>query len=753
MAEVLGEAVLILRTDDTALNGGVAKAKGDAEGLAATFDKGTASSARFGSGIATTGTAAEGAAAKFRQSAAGVTAATTSQSAGLAELARKVGDVSTGFGGAVNPAAAFEGQLGAAKIAAAAVETGAGALAGALTGPLGIAFALILQALTPFIAEMFAAKAAEEQLKVANDSLATSQEILGKIFDLNTGKIRANTAELRLNALTKANNQLIDAKSKDQSSFSTLLQAGDPSVGDRLTGSGLAILGAAGGGVPFIDAGRGRLKGNEDVRKLAEQARQSANIVIDDDRANAVARIKAFARLTDFSGSGVSQKDFIDALTDREDARFTKRNAQAAIESIETGKLNPRFLAPRTPRAPRSGGGSSRKAGGASESLAPDPTADDIAKLNREEIRARLDLTTNVIDRAALQRELLGIERDERIRAIEADKRLDADQKAARIAYIKRLYGDPSQSKGPDGEVIVRPDTSLYGQRITRDREDASARLRNDELGRQADVLSAQASIADTLGQRAKLEARALELQQQIARNLLEQDIANGRIADADKARALLAERQAVDRQRQGRSNEGPLARYARRLDENSKDINTQVEGYVVDELESVRQSLHRGISKVIGIDDPLINGLIDILIEQLVLKPLADALNQAGSGGEGGIFGAIIGAIGSIFGGGRAGGGTVSAGKIYAVNERSTTPGFFMPIGAGMIQPADTPTPGGGAGGGGGAPYFDLRGAVVTEDLLKQMNAISQANVRAGLASYDRGVGASVANYKDRFE
>ena len=159
-----------------------------------------------------------------------------------------------------------------------------------------------------------------------------------------------------------------------------------------------------------------------------------------------------------------------------------------------------------------------------------------------------------------------------------------------------------------------------------------------------------------------------------------------------------------------------------------------------VDEGESVRSALRNGISKVIGTDDPLINGLIDILIQQLILKPLADALAQSSGGGGGGFFGALFSGIGSLFGGGRAGGGTVSPGKIYAVNERSTTPGFFMPIAAGMIQPADSvaSAQSGSGGNGGGGAYFDLRGAVVTEDLLRQMNAISRANVKQGIASYD---------------
>jgi hypothetical protein len=84
------------------------------------------------------------------------------------------------------------------------------------------------------------------------------------------------------------------------------------------------------------------------------------------------------------------------------------------------------------------------------------------------------------------------------------------------------------------------------------------------------------------------------------------------------------------------------------------------------------------------------------------VLKGIAQQILSSGlinilSGGKfGSSFGDSLGAIGSIFGGFRAGGGPVSAGKAYVVGEKR--PELFVPSTAGYIMPN---VPGGGGQGG----------------------------------------------------
>lgn len=133
----------------------------------------------------------------------------------------------------------------------------------------------------------------------------------------------------------------------------------------------------------------------------------------------------------------------------------------------------------------------------------------------------------------------------------------------------------------------------------------------------------------------------------------------------------------------------------------------------------------------VIAADDPweaagqafqraAFNGLEDIFTE--IFKGLS-------SGDGGGIVGAIGSAIGSLFGGGRASGGPVTKGRVYRINENTPNSEWFAPgvngtvltngqvrgltSGASMAARASQPI------------VFDLRGAVMTQDLLDQMNQI----------------------------
>lgn len=108
------------------------------------------------------------------------------------------------------------------------------------------------------------------------------------------------------------------------------------------------------------------------------------------------------------------------------------------------------------------------------------------------------------------------------------------------------------------------------------------------------------------------------------------------------------------------------------------------------------------------------------------------------GGGGGGGGFGDIGAAFGSIFGGGgfagvRAGGGAVMPGKTYWVGEQGPEP--FTPNRSGFITPSramdnrrrET------------SLHFDLRNAVMTQDLLNQMNAMANGAAASATANYDR--------------
>ena len=89
-----------------------------------------------------------------------------------------------------------------------------------------------------------------------------------------------------------------------------------------------------------------------------------------------------------------------------------------------------------------------------------------------------------------------------------------------------------------------------------------------------------------------------------------------------------------------------------------------------------------------------LLTDIQNILIRRTITEPLGDAITGFTQNlGGGNFFGDIF---GSIFGGFRAAGGPVNAGKAYVVGERG--PELFMPSSAGSIIPNGA-TMGGGAG------------------------------------------------------
>lgn len=108
-------------------------------------------------------------------------------------------------------------------------------------------------------------------------------------------------------------------------------------------------------------------------------------------------------------------------------------------------------------------------------------------------------------------------------------------------------------------------------------------------------------------------------------------------------------------------------------------------------------------------------------------LQGVLDIIGQvvAMTGGKGGSFN---------FGGFRAQGGPVAAGRGYIVGERG--PEWFVPGRSGAIVPST-----------GGRPYFDLRGAVMTQDLLDQMNQIGETSAYSGAAM--GSVGAQSSMYR----
>jgi hypothetical protein len=669
MAEQLGEALLVLRTDDAGLDAGMRKAKAGAEGVGAAFDRTKASADRLPASLGRTGQAAAGAGVQFTKAGQQVVVSAGAQRAGMQQLGMQLGDMATMYSLGARPAQIFASQIGQVTQAIQLASGGTSKFAAFLSGPWGIAATVATIMLAPLVSKLFETEDAMEKVEFASSAMADIQAILANSIDLTTGKIKEQTdATLALSRAQLAQGLSESVRAKNQARLDMVgirkgtveLQGGmGGGIGFRRVGNASADIVSAyqDGSLNIIEAERG-------LRSLMDTG------IITDEAYN-----KASAAMTTFAVASENVKRY-DA------AQRGLAGDTAAIQQ---------FLRPGRPERTRKG---PKPPKDRSAEIAG-RQADEIARLEQEELRAKLDLATDAGERAALQEDLLNAERADRVRQIEADKDLDVAQKAAQLAYIDRLYG--KAARGADGGIVIDGDASLLGQRIARETREREVQLANDALARQADALFAQSDITDSLEKRDDLERRALELQQQIESNLLEQEIANGRVADADAARALLAEKQVADRARQLRTQRGPLEIYRDQIRATAENIDREIEEIEVRGLEHLNDGLVDAImgAKSLGevfhdVSRGIIADLLRIAIQQELIRPLANLLWPGagfGGGGGGGLFGflgkalgfagAVTGAGGPTnllggtpYGGGRAIGGPIDAGTAYLVGE-----------------------------------------------------------------------------------
>lgn len=415
---------------------------------------------------------------------------------------------------------------------------------------------------------------------------------------------------------------------------------------------------------------------------------------------------------------------------DAADIRLRRQNGLTPV-SRTLGRLSEaNRSAGQTPVQPGASGASDadkKKAAAAAKKAAT-----EARKAENDRLRAIREDASNARDSANLEDDInsakaaLAVATEDILRfnlqSIENEKR----QRTAEYETRFKL-GQIGKKELDDRIKAVNEIADLQRQRV---QQIAAENQRRDDLSRyqasltdNADLLRAESDLATTRQQRRDIELRLLDLATEQERAELEATLASVTASDAQKEIAeqrlrILDQLKGYRAERINRDAEGPLASYGRRLRET--DVNDQIESYVVDELQSVQDSIASGIQKKLGVKDPLLAGLINLFIEQNIIKPLADALQNSGTGG-GGFFATAFSAIGSIFGGGRATGGPVQAGKVYKVGESGTE--LFRPQQSGTIIPNHR------LSGSSGAPqtiivkvqandYFDARVAGISQQV-----------------------------------
>lgn len=334
------------------------------------------------------------------------------------------------------------------------------------------------------------------------------------------------------------------------------------------------------------------------------------------------------------------------------------------------------------PASPTGGGRAGGRAGGrgrtARSPLDPAAFAREEAQLNDQILREKRDAALSI--EATADMELARLQAAQEAEALEtqaSDKYTEA-QKARLVALQGNIYALQRLNVVIDRDKEIA-ERAQEAAELALEQRQGNARL-------EADALEARYRLARSSKERAEIEGRLLALASEQEKAALEAAIAAGKIADAEAARADLAEAQGSRREEAARANEGPAASYARSLRKGSDEIGDDAERLMVEEIEHVRGRMRDAISEALGTDDPLITGLLDMLLEQVLFRPIAEAL-AANSAGAGGTFGSVLSTVvGTLFGGApaRASGGHVVGGKPYRVTDGEG----FIPAGSGKIVP-----------------------------------------------------------------
>jgi hypothetical protein len=704
MAEKLGDAVLELRTDDTKLARGLLDARRKAEqtmnDLAAAQARATTENAQakaaYKAGeitleaynrrllenkVALAAVQAQHAAAQkslsgFEGQLSGVTQMAGAQRQGMQQLSFQLNDIATMYALGARPMQIFASQSGQVIQSIQMMTGGTSRLAAFLGGPWGLAITSAFVVLTPFIAKLFEGEAAMKAVEFASDKMADAQSILGSVIDTTTGKINTQSQALWALARAQAAAGRIAAEREAAQARSQLA--------DVRRGS-LQLQGGMGGGLRLARQG----DGTQDVVGDFMEGRIGATFAIGSLRSRRDA-----GRITD--------EAFLKAVEPIVNSQLAQRNIEV-FSNLE-GALNgdQQALQGFLQRGSARGGGGSPDRSGPRQRTDAE-RADDFAgqtfAIERETLQARLALANSAQERADVQRDLLALERDNRIAEIERSD-LTREMKNALIGQVQAVLGTApkfdeqgnlivSANRGLEGEIIAR---ELANRQLQQSQQLGDAKFQAD-----TEALQNALALADTEQARKEVSLRLYDAALERERIRLQEIIdaeAIGAVTkeEADLARARLAglkANAAMGRAAVARQNETEVERYTRNLNATPEMINEAIDGIKIDGLEALNDGLTRAImgAESLGdvfsrVADQIIADLLRIAIQQTIIRPLATLL-FGGTGGGGGFFSTLL----AAFVGGRAMGGPIPAGKFAVVGEQGPELAYASGSGLGIMS------------------------------------------------------------------
>lgn len=704
MAEKLGEALLEIRTSDAGFTQGVTRAEGQAQKLGQTLDKTKGSSAQLATEIVATGRSAAQMGAGFEQGAQRVVASAGAQRQGLQQLGFQLGDIATMYSLGARPTQIFASQIGQVTQAVQLMSGGTSRLAAFLGGPWGIALTVATIALAPFIGKLFEADDALGQVEFASSKLGDAQAILGSVIDKTTGQINTQSQALLALAKAQAAAGMVGAMRRQADARSELQSIAQGGLGD------LRVEGNMGGGLRLVRANNGQdvVAQYRSGKLSATAAEQQLRLRMENRIMSPEAYFRAAQAITSDGVEGENVKLFQDTIS------ALDGNAAAARGILgPQGRGRPRGSgAPAGPRQRTEG------------EIASDYAGRSVS-IQQQTLQAQLQLATGAEERAAIQQQLLDLEREQRIAEVEASD-LGRARKDALIAQIEALLG-VAPKIDEQGNLIVSANRGIEGQIITRERlvqiEREAELLAQEEFNARRDALQLQLALADTDAERKAIALKILEAEDAALKAKLEAVIASQTATEAEKQRAQIAldavnATASTRRAAVGRQNETEVERYMRGINATPGMINEALQGISIDGLQALNDGLTQAImgAESLGdvfsrVADQIIADLLRIAIQQMIIAPLANTL--FGGGGGGGIFGSLFGGGGGLFSaaagtvtnpafaGFFASGGTIPTGKFAVVGEQGPELAYAGPGGMNILSNPDSRKLLAGSGGG----------------------------------------------------
>lgn len=372
------------------------------------------------------------------------------QRAGWQQVGFQVQDVFASYASGSRLSVIFaqqSGQLASAiALIAQSAEGGKGKLAGLasfLGGPWGIAIGIAVSAGSALAASLLDTGKAADAAKLGASGLSDAQSVLGEMFDLTSGKIKAQNGLLVLNARLMAINLRGEAAQEKASAQSTVQASDDRSF----VGTASAFF------------ARTRQNPFDRVRQVDDRAREArgyldavSNAKDDAERRKAGQRALKFSETADFSALSITAEEFRQAVVDQASSVAKVAIADAIDKSLDSGSLDPSLR--REDRRKPKKDTSAEKAAREVKQLADfsDRAAEAVARLSGE-----FDTAPRDIDRAAqATRSIDALVKDINER-LATSKNLTADQRAE----FNKIKDDAEKLKPVIQASLIRPFTDM----------------------------------------------------------------------------------------------------------------------------------------------------------------------------------------------------------------------------------------------------------------------------------------------------